>query len=233
MYQSSYKSSRCRVDRSTAALFSSRRPFGNRRHIVTTVYRLVQQAYSQLEPSIVLVIIRMAVVALAPQAATAAAGQPTTDAAATHPLLVIVDEEANYTEDLQTAADNNGCDDRSCCPWLTIVGFIVLTFNSAMAIIVSRGDMTAIAFVVFCYADLVALFVCLRMYERAIAGSSRRWRLKVAVWVLTTLLTLAFSYKVAAVMPPPVAVVVWLMAFGTVAGGFIAFFVYEEKTSDH
>jgi hypothetical protein len=31
---------------------------------------------------------------------------------------------------------------------------------------------------------------------------------------------------VAAIMPAPVAVVVWLMAFATVAGGFLAFFIY-------
>ncbi|KAJ1255913.1 hypothetical protein BS78_K138700 [Paspalum vaginatum] len=153
-------------------------------------------------------------------------------AAATHPLLVVVDEEANCTNDLQAAADS-GCDDRSWSCFPTIVGFLILTFNSAMAIVGSRGEMTAVAFIVFCYADLVALFVCLRMYERAIVGSSRRRWLKIVVWILTTLLTFAFSYKVAAVMPPPVAVVVWLTAFATVAGGFVAFFVYEEKRSDY
>ncbi|KAJ1278538.1 hypothetical protein BS78_04G087400 [Paspalum vaginatum] len=159
--------------------------------------------------------------AVAPQAAST--GKPTTAAAATDPLL-FVDEEANYPEDLQEA--DNGCDDRSCCPWHTIVGFLILTFNSAMAIVGSRGEVTAVAFVVFSYAVLVALFVCLRMYERASADSSRRRWLKIAVWILTTLLTFAFSYKVGAVMPAPVAVVVWLMAFATVAGGFFAFFVY-------
>ncbi|GJM90603.1 hypothetical protein PR202_ga06903 [Eleusine coracana subsp. coracana] len=77
--------------------------------------------------------------------------------------------------------------------------------------------------------DLVLLFACLRLYERAPAQSSTREQLKVAVWILTTLLTFAFSYKVAAVMPPSVAVLVWLMAFATVAGGFFAFFLYKEK----
>jgi cation transport ATPase len=113
--------------------------------------------------------------------------------------------------------------------WLAFLGFLFLTLNSAMAIVRSRGDTMAVAFVSFSYADLVALFVCLRMYERAAAGSAKREWLKIAVWVLTTLLTLAFSYKVAAVMPAPVAVLVWLMAFATVAGGFVAFFVYKEK----
>lgn len=122
--------------------------------------------------------------------------------------------------------------DRSL-PWFTFVGFLVLTFNCGMAIVQSHGDTMVIAFVGFSYADLVALFACLKMHERAPPGSSTRWWLKVAVWVLTTLLTVAFSCKVAAVMPPPVAVLVWLMAFATVAGGFIAFFLYEEKKNDY
>ncbi|KAF8691523.1 hypothetical protein HU200_040670 [Digitaria exilis] len=104
---------------------------------------------------------------------------------------------------------------------LTLIGFLFLTFNSIMAILRSQGDAMAVAFVGFSYADLVALFVCLRMYERARAGSATREWLKVAVWILTTLLTFAFSCKVAAVMPAPVAVLVWLMAFATVAGGFL------------
>jgi hypothetical protein len=137
------------------------------------------------------------------------------------------DQEAN-----DAAKDNDGGSNNNAaesCSWPTLLGFVFLTFNSVMAIVRSRGDMMAIAFVIFSYADLVALFICLMLYDRAGAGSSRREWLKIAVWLLTTLLTLAFSYKVAAVMPTPVAVLVWLMAFATVAGGFIAFFIYKEK----
>ncbi|GJN19342.1 hypothetical protein PR202_gb06609 [Eleusine coracana subsp. coracana] len=114
-------------------------------------------------------------------------------------------------------------------PWLTAAGFGFLTFNSGMAVYRSHGDRETVAFVAFSYLDLLALFYCLRRYETAEAGSSLRDRLKIAVWLLTTALTLLFSFKVAAVMPPAVAVVVWLMAFGTVAGGFYAFFCYNDK----
>lgn len=128
----------------------------------------------------------------------------------------------------QKASDNAAAGSYS---WvMTLLGFVFLTFNSAMAIIRSEGEATAIAFVGFSYVDLVALFVCLRMYERAPAGSAKREWLKVSVWILTTLLTFAFSYKVAAVMPAAVALLIWLMAFGTVAGGFVAFFIYKEKS---
>ncbi|TKW37251.1 hypothetical protein SEVIR_1G035800v4 [Setaria viridis] len=134
------------------------------------------------------------------------------------------DQEANVAKD--NDAGNNAAGTFS---WLTLLGFLFLTFNSLMAVVRSQGDRMAIAFVIFSYADLVALFVCVMVYERAGAGSSKREWLKVAIWILTTLLTLAFSYKVAVVMPPPVAVLVWLMAFATIAGGFVAFFIYKEK----
>lgn len=114
-------------------------------------------------------------------------------------------------------------------PWLTVAGFGFLTFNSGMAVYRSQGDRGAVAFVAFSYLDLLALFYCLRRYESAEPGSGLRDRLKVAVWLLTTALTILFSYKVAALMPLAVAVVVWLMAFATVAGGFYAFFCSENK----
>ncbi|KAG2657085.1 uncharacterized protein LOC120692068 [Panicum virgatum] len=118
-------------------------------------------------------------------------------------------------------------------PLLTMLGFAFLTFNSAMAVYRSQGDPQSVALVTFSYVDLVLLFFCLRSYEREPAGygSRRKWRVKAAVWVLTTLLTLAFSYKVAEVMPPVVAVLVWAMAAATVVGGFYAFFVHESKPS--
>ncbi|TVU07970.1 hypothetical protein EJB05_41351 [Eragrostis curvula] len=112
--------------------------------------------------------------------------------------------------------------------WLTLLGFVFLTFNSAMAIYRSNGHLAAIAFVAFSYIDLVLLFICLRWYEKAAPGSPTRGNLKVAVWILTTLLTMAFSYKVAAIMPMAVKVLVWAMACATVLGGFYAFFVYKE-----
>jgi hypothetical protein len=46
------------------------------------------------------------------------------------------------------------------------------------------------------------------------------------VWPLTTLLTMAFAWKVAAVMPSAVAAaVVWALAVATAAGGFFVLFV--------
>jgi len=115
---------------------------------------------------------------------------------------------------------------------LTIIGFIFLTFNSGMAVYQSNGDLGAISFVGFSYADLVSLFYCLRWYESTPPESPRREHLKMAVWLLTTMLTAAFSYKVAAIMPFPVQVLVWSMAGATVLGGFYAFFLHREGTKE-
>lgn len=115
--------------------------------------------------------------------------------------------------------------------WLTALGFAFLTFNSGMAIYRSDGERGAVTFVVASYLDLVLLFACLRLFERAPRDSPRREWLKAAVWGLTTLLTVMFSHKVAAIMPPLVAVVVWAMAFATIGGGFYAFFIHKDKAA--
>ncbi|KAF8652124.1 hypothetical protein HU200_063074 [Digitaria exilis] len=112
--------------------------------------------------------------------------------------------------------------------WLTALGFLFLTFNSGMAIYRSNGDPAAVGFVAFSYIDLVLLFCCLRWFENAAPGSPARGKLKVAVWVLTTLLTIVFSYKVATIMPMAVQILVWGMAAATVLGGFYAFFLHRE-----
>jgi hypothetical protein len=119
-----------------------------------------------------------------------------------------------------------GHGDHSGLSLLTALGLAFLTFNSGMAIYRSNGDYESIAFVAFSYFDLVLLFYCLRYYEQ---GDRRSKWVKAAVWVLTTLLTVMFSYKVAAVMPLKVAAIVWAMAGTTVLGGHYAFFVHKEK----
>ncbi|CAN6246670.1 unnamed protein product [Urochloa humidicola] len=115
-------------------------------------------------------------------------------------------------------------------PVLTVIGFIFLTFNSGMAVYRSNGDLGTIFFVAFSYVDLVSLFYCLRWYESTPLESPRREHLKMAVWLQTTMLTAAFSYKVAAIMPFPMQVLVWSMAGTTVLGGFYAFLLHREGT---
>ncbi|CAN6237559.1 unnamed protein product [Urochloa humidicola] len=157
------------------------------------------------------------------QAQAGIANKPADHAAA---AALLLDEEANIPNNGARQADINTAGGLF---WPTFLGFLFLTLNSGLAIVRSRGEATAVAFVCFTYADLVTLFACFTLFERAGAGSPKRTTLKLAVWLLTTMLTVAFSYKVAAVTPLPVAVHVWLMAATTVAGGFYAFFIHEEK----
>jgi hypothetical protein len=109
---------------------------------------------------------------------------------------------------------------------LTVIGCTVLAINSGLAIYNSRGadDPASVAFVLLTDAALLLLFLCLVRLERARAGTSRG-RLKAAVWALTTLLTVMLASRVAPLMPPAMATVVWLMATATTAGGFWAFFL--------
>ncbi|PAN04725.1 hypothetical protein PAHAL_1G087300 [Panicum hallii] len=113
---------------------------------------------------------------------------------------------------------------------LTVVGFVFLTFNSVMAVYRSNGDIGGISFVVFSYMDLVVLFYFLRQFERTPPESPRRQHIKMVVWLQTTMLTAAFSYKVAKITPFPVQVLVWTMAGVTVLGGFYASFLHWEGT---
>ncbi|CAN6208730.1 unnamed protein product [Urochloa humidicola] len=106
---------------------------------------------------------------------------------------------------------------------LTKLGFAALAFNSALAIRNSWGDAASVAFVLAADAALLLLFVCLCEFERARGGAARN--IKAAVWALTTLLTGMFASRVAPLMPPAVAAIVWFMAAATAAGGFLAFFL--------
>ncbi|KAJ1685457.1 hypothetical protein LUZ63_016847 [Rhynchospora breviuscula] len=113
--------------------------------------------------------------------------------------------------------------------WLTKVGFTLLTCNTGLAIYRSGNDLSSLAFVVVSYFALLLLFWCLHLFERAAPDGPRRMQLKTAVWSLSTLITVMFAYRVAALMPLPLAVVVWVMATTVPVGGFYAFFIYNDR----
>ncbi|CAO2045064.1 unnamed protein product [Urochloa humidicola] len=115
-------------------------------------------------------------------------------------------------------------------PWLPAAGFAYLTLSSGMALRRCWGDPGATAFIALAYAALLLLFFCLRLYERADPGSALREWLKLAVWLLTSALTLAFSYKVAAAMPAAAAAIVWVTGAATICGGFLALFCLKKTT---
>jgi peptidoglycan biosynthesis protein MviN/MurJ (putative lipid II flippase) len=114
-------------------------------------------------------------------------------------------------------------------PTATYVGFLLLTINSILAIYRSRGDATAVLFVLASYLTLIQLFYSLRRFEESAPGSDVRDRARVGVWLATTALTAMFSWRVAAVMPWPVAAGVWLAGGCTVAGGYYLLFFLHHR----
>ncbi|GJN29649.1 hypothetical protein PR202_gb17898 [Eleusine coracana subsp. coracana] len=106
---------------------------------------------------------------------------------------------------------------------LTKLGIGVLACNSAIAIYNSWGNAGSVAFVLAADAAILLLFHCLREFERA--GRERGKNIKVAAWLLTTMLTVMFASRVAPLMPPVVSMVVWAMSVATAAGGFWALFL--------
>jgi p-aminobenzoyl-glutamate transporter AbgT len=113
--------------------------------------------------------------------------------------------------------------------WLTKLSFAVLTCNAALALYRSADDSWSLVFVMVSYFALVLLFWCLHLFERAAADAARKLQLKIAVWSLSTLVTMMFAYRVAALMPWLLAIVVWIMAVTVPVGGFYAFFIYCEQ----
>ncbi|CAL9089971.1 unnamed protein product [Musa textilis] len=116
--------------------------------------------------------------------------------------------------------------DSSGFKFLTIIAVLFLTVNSADVAYRSRHDPPRLSFVVFAYSDLMMLLFYLKKMERL--PLEGRERLKFPVWALSTALILAFSWRVAEVMPPVLAVVVWLLSGSVAVGGFYGLFIYRE-----
>jgi Family of unknown function (DUF6490) len=116
--------------------------------------------------------------------------------------------------------------------WLPYLGLAFLLFNSCVVIYRSRDDPWSIAYILVSLIDLVVLFCILRVFEQTPWDSSLRGKLKAAVWFLTTLLTIMFSYRIGDLFPPRIAILTWTMAVATILGGYYAFFVYKQS-GDH
>lgn len=113
-----------------------------------------------------------------------------------------------------------------------VVSMLGATLVSAQAAYRARREPWDLAFVLFALAALALLFWCLRRYERlALEPSSsdqdggERRRLKLCVWALSTALSVAFAWRVAAIMPPVLKAAVWGMTSTVVIGGFYVLFV--------
>ncbi|XP_052156811.1 uncharacterized protein LOC127774584 [Oryza glaberrima] len=125
------------------------------------------------------------------------------------------------------------------------IAMLVATAVTTQAAYRARWEPWDLAFVLFSYADLGLLFLCLSVYERLPPppleevqegdsgddGAAVRWRLKMAVWALSTALSVAFAWRVAAVMPAPaMKAALWGMTSTVAVAGFYLLFVYRPVT---
>ncbi|TVU23664.1 hypothetical protein EJB05_26043, partial [Eragrostis curvula] len=114
----------------------------------------------------------------------------------------------------------------------TFLAFAFLTWSSASTVYRSGGDSEIVRFVVITYCDLLALFLCLRFFERMERGDPRRSLVRATVWVLTSVLTVAFSMRLSVYLPPSLKIAIWLPSIATVAFGFVLLVVCNEQMDE-
>ncbi|AQK93126.1 uncharacterized protein LOC100277300 [Zea mays] len=100
---------------------------------------------------------------------------------------------------------------RVSCHCLRIAAAVLVVYSFAVTAWRVRHQPQDLAFVAAALFLLAELQACLRRAERLAPESpaGERRRVRAAVWALSTALSCAFAYRVAAVMPPPLAVLVW------------------------
>ncbi|KAF8697611.1 hypothetical protein HU200_035798 [Digitaria exilis] len=111
---------------------------------------------------------------------------------------------------------------------LPLAGVAILlgfSLNLGLCIRRARDDLGAAAFVAFSHLNLFALVAAIRRFEDTPDGSAARGRARVAVWLATTTLTAAFTWRVGAMLPLGLAVAAWVLAAVTVLAGFYMMFL--------
>ncbi|KAJ8464822.1 hypothetical protein OPV22_027374 [Ensete ventricosum] len=105
------------------------------------------------------------------------------------------------------------------------LSFLFLTVNSFNVAYRSRGDPSALSFVVFIYVAMMLLFICLRRLEMLAPQDppEHKKRTLAAIWVLATVLSLVFAWRVAEIAPPLLAVAM---------AGFYALIIYQHADGD-
>jgi Family of unknown function (DUF6490) len=115
--------------------------------------------------------------------------------------------------------------------FLPTIGFLFLTYNFATATYRSRNNPSDLAFIISCYVELILLFCCLKKHENLSTGTPTEQsnRLKGAVWVLSTLLTCTFTWRVSQIMPWYLNLIMWSMSASVIVVGFYFFFLFKGE----
>lgn len=120
----------------------------------------------------------------------------------------------------------------SMCGACLCVGAVVLMgYIFGTTVWRARDDPGDLAFVGGAGALLAALLACLRRAERLTPASppEERRRVQAAVWLISTVLSCVFAYRVAAVMPMALAVLVWCMTALVVLVGFCLLVLCKDE----
>jgi len=120
---------------------------------------------------------------------------------------------------------------RACAACLRAAALLLAGYSFAVAAWRSRREPRDLAFVAGSSALLAALLACLRRAEGLTPASpaGERRRLQASVWALSTALSCAFAYRVAAVMPPVLAALVWCMTASVVLTGFFMLVLCKDQ----
>ncbi|KAJ4794848.1 hypothetical protein LUZ62_046094 [Rhynchospora pubera] len=110
-----------------------------------------------------------------------------------------------------------------------IIAFLYLSYNFGLAAYRSRSNPWDLAFIISCYVELILLFLCLKKHENlaADAPTECRYRLKVVVWILCTLLTFTFAWRISQIMPWYLNVIIWAMSASVILVEFYFFFLFR------
>ncbi|KAJ4765962.1 hypothetical protein LUZ62_076337 [Rhynchospora pubera] len=110
------------------------------------------------------------------------------------------------------------------------IAFFYLTYNFGLAAYRSRTNPWDLAFIISCYLELILLFLCLKKHENLTSDSpnEQRDRLKVVVWILCTLFTFTFAWRISQIMPWYLNVIIWGMSASVILVGFYFFFLFKD-----
>ncbi|KAJ8477247.1 hypothetical protein OPV22_020974 [Ensete ventricosum] len=116
-----------------------------------------------------------------------------------------------------------------------VLGLLLLGSSVAVSAYGWRSDPSTLAFMLFSWLDLLSLVLCLRRFERLAPDGplEEKTRLKEAVWLLSTALVVAFSWRVSEMMPWALAGLIWISAGCVAVGGFYGLFLYKEQIDEN
>ncbi|CAL4902652.1 unnamed protein product [Urochloa decumbens] len=115
---------------------------------------------------------------------------------------------------------------------LRFAAAVLVCYNFAATAWRVRHEPWELAFVAAASSLLAALLLCLRRAERLSPDSpeGERRRVQAAMWAISAALSCAFAYRVAAIMPPLLAALVWFMtAFVVLAGLFLLVLCRDQR----